>query len=430
MSEHLIDLDELVLRCKTDEARKYIAEAVACYKVGAFRACIVTTWIAVVCDFVYKLRELEKAGNAKAKSKLKEFDTAHDAAALNLAQNFEKEVLKSARDEFEFLSHMQHDDLDRLFQDRHRCAHPSMIVSEEIYQPPAELARYHLRNAITHLLQHPPTQGKAALTQIQKEILSVTFPKDTIKALEYFKYTPLNRASEVLVRNFTKAHLTHMLTEELDVASWLRFVAALNAASQMYLDITTKIFKIQLSAIIQKIDDLNLYRAIKFCDSIKDTWQFLNSAARIKIENYISEVDETHLDKFIDTALNIIELKNMALSRLKIVNASKLKTLIKDKPRIELIPRAIVIYGESENFESANSIAVNLTLPLIEFMTKIDIDQIFYLANENRQIVESTRFYNVMIEIKNRKLLNQEEFISLFDKYNSLSKRFYESLFP
>ena len=33
------DLDELVLTCRTEEARSYIAEAVACYKAGGFRAC-------------------------------------------------------------------------------------------------------------------------------------------------------------------------------------------------------------------------------------------------------------------------------------------------------------------------------------------------------------------------------------------------------
>ncbi len=59
MNQHLVDIDELVLRCKSKEARYYIAEAVACYKAGAFRACIVMTWIAVVYDFLHKLRQLE-----------------------------------------------------------------------------------------------------------------------------------------------------------------------------------------------------------------------------------------------------------------------------------------------------------------------------------------------------------------------------------
>lgn len=46
------DLDELVLRCRTEEGRKYITEAVTCYKAGAYRACIVATWVAVVYDLI------------------------------------------------------------------------------------------------------------------------------------------------------------------------------------------------------------------------------------------------------------------------------------------------------------------------------------------------------------------------------------------
>ena len=34
------DLDELILTCRNEEGRGYIAEAVACYRAGAYRACI------------------------------------------------------------------------------------------------------------------------------------------------------------------------------------------------------------------------------------------------------------------------------------------------------------------------------------------------------------------------------------------------------
>ncbi len=58
----LIDLDELILQCRSRHAREYIAEAVACYKAGAFRSCMVATLIAVVFDILDKLRELQISG--------------------------------------------------------------------------------------------------------------------------------------------------------------------------------------------------------------------------------------------------------------------------------------------------------------------------------------------------------------------------------
>ncbi|MEM7580169.1 MAG: hypothetical protein AAF316_10000 [Cyanobacteria bacterium P01_A01_bin.80] len=55
MYEAFIDLDELVVRCRDKQAKQFIKEAIACYKAGAYRSCIVATWNAVVFDFLHKL---------------------------------------------------------------------------------------------------------------------------------------------------------------------------------------------------------------------------------------------------------------------------------------------------------------------------------------------------------------------------------------
>jgi hypothetical protein len=68
-SNHLVDIDELALKCRDEAARSYIAEAVQCYKSGAYRSCVVATWIAVVFDIVYKLRELDLTGDKRAPSR-------------------------------------------------------------------------------------------------------------------------------------------------------------------------------------------------------------------------------------------------------------------------------------------------------------------------------------------------------------------------
>ena len=159
-SERLSDLDELILRCRTVQAKQYISEAVSCYKSGAFRACIVVTWVAVVFDFIHKMRELEISGDNNAKQKLAEFEQIRQSDDLKASMLFEREILNMAKKDFELISQQEYEDLSRLQSDRHRCAHPSMNSSEDVYQPSAELARYHLRNAVIHMLQHPPLQER------------------------------------------------------------------------------------------------------------------------------------------------------------------------------------------------------------------------------------------------------------------------------
>jgi hypothetical protein len=74
MYEAFIDLDELVLLCRDKQAKKFIQEAVACYRAGAFRSCIVATWNAVVFDFLHKLRELELLEDKEASQQLEKFE--------------------------------------------------------------------------------------------------------------------------------------------------------------------------------------------------------------------------------------------------------------------------------------------------------------------------------------------------------------------
>src|SRR5260370_21301770 len=168
--EPLADIDDLILRCRDDKTRHFLAEATACYKAGAFRAAIVSTWIAVVFDFIAKLCELDRTGDVEARSLLAEFERVEQEKdikiAIPLAQALERTLLEKAKDQFELLSSLEYKDLLRLHEDRHRCAHPSMHSIEDPYQPTGELVRYHLRNAVEFLLQHPPMQAKAAQERI------------------------------------------------------------------------------------------------------------------------------------------------------------------------------------------------------------------------------------------------------------------------
>jgi hypothetical protein len=107
MSQPLADLDELVLKCRDERAKSYIAEAVACYKVGAFRSSVVACWIAVCFDVIDKLRELALAGDAEAEKKIEELKSIRASNDLKCSLEFERTLLEVARDKFELLSHLE-----------------------------------------------------------------------------------------------------------------------------------------------------------------------------------------------------------------------------------------------------------------------------------------------------------------------------------
>jgi hypothetical protein len=84
------------------------SEALACYKAGANRAAIISTWIAVTFDIVDKLRELALAGDKAASDIIENFDEITAANDVPRAQRFERELLDVAKDKFELISPQEH----------------------------------------------------------------------------------------------------------------------------------------------------------------------------------------------------------------------------------------------------------------------------------------------------------------------------------
>jgi hypothetical protein len=335
MYEAFIDLDELILRCRDKLSRKFIQEAVSCYRAGAFRSCIVATWNAVVFDFLHKLRELELLGDREAAKLLEEFDNLRSSGKqFRELWQFESSIPEIALTKFELISTVEKSDIERLFEDRSRCAHPSMTSLEEPFEATAELARYHLRSAVTHLLERPPVQGRAARERIFQDIKSEYFPVDPELAIKYFQKSPLARARFVLVKDIVIGLTKSLLVEERLEDERSRQFSALDAVSKMYPQETREILNNQLSDIIlNRVTDANWDKTIVYLGSIP-AWDILSEPCRLKAEAYIDkfEIHETHQRFFKrlsqDALLVLVKASRIGFLREAIVK--KLQIPLKD----------------------------------------------------------------------------------------------------
>ncbi len=398
MQEELSDLDELVLRCRGDAARTYIREAVACYKSGAFRSSIVATWIAVVYDFLDKLRELEMSGDAAAKDKLQEFEGARASNNWRASLQFEATLLESAQNQFELLSPIEVIDLKRLDEDRNRCAHPSMSSSSEPYRATAELARSHIKNAVTCFLEQPPVQGKAAFERIMKDIQSEYFPQDTEKAIEFFRGGPLTRARQPLVRNLTIALSKIILGEILKSAKRTRMFAAINAIIEMYRQQAEGILRDLLPKLAAAQPDERYYRVIFYAARVQGAWDFLGNAGQIKAANYIENSDDEDAYRFLPYAIQIPALKPLANKRLADANTQTLARVIKASKSGEYAELAVPILEKVRSFRGAEALFEELILPQAEFIAAPEAQRVLAAFCENGQITYAVRIPALYLE--------------------------------
>ncbi len=291
MYEALIDLDELIVRCRDKLAKKFLQEAVACYRSGAYRSCIVATWNAVVFDFLHKLRELELLGNGEATNILPNFEQLSSNKKVKELWQFESDIPNLAMTKFEFISPVEKSDIERLFEDRSRCAHPSMTSLEEPFEATAELARYHLRSAVMHFLQRPPVQGRSALKRIWQDIESEYFPKESELATKYFQKGPLACARLSLIKGIIIGLTVSLLTDERSEDERLRQFSALNAVSNMYHNHVKEILNERLSDIIlDKVNDKNWDKVIIYLGTVK-VWDNLSEPCRLKAIAFIDKLE-------------------------------------------------------------------------------------------------------------------------------------------
>jgi hypothetical protein len=412
----LADLDELILRCRDDKAKTYISEAVASYRSGAFRSAIVASWIAVCFDVIEKLRELALAGDKEAEKQVEDLEKTRKSGDLGRALKFERELLELARDKFELISHLEFIDLERLQADRNRCAHPSLVSEDQAYAPSAELARLHIHSAVSHLLQHPPVQGKHALDRLIGEVDSEYFPTDAEEARTFLASGPLRKPRDSLVRNLALVLIKRVLRDHVDWNPRRRSVAALRAVAMLHPQQYGKTLADKLSAVFRSVDDVDLFEGIYFLGHVDDCWQYLDDDVRQRLQNYVVALPAKHLEEM-DLLLKIAPLRQFAESRIHAATRAELKgTMFFEVPGV-VADRFITIYLESKSFDQANEWAKQLSNIASDFSPD-HVRRIIMNATSNGQVLESFELGPLLNAFRARKKLSAEEFDLLLNEHD------------
>ncbi len=172
----LADLETLILDVQDETVRAYVAEAIASYSVGSYRSVIVSVWIAVVYDLYQKIRLLsEQYGDKAAQKCIEDIDKIRNSTDKKQVSAWEREILTKAYKNIKMLTLTEYEHLDRIQQDRHRCAHPVLDSEGFLFQPSPELSRSHIRTAVDTLFSKPPIIGKAASDALQRDVEGMYF---------------------------------------------------------------------------------------------------------------------------------------------------------------------------------------------------------------------------------------------------------------
>jgi len=167
-------LEESLGRVWNPDVRPLVTEAYRSYTTGSARAAIILAWGAVAADLIDKLRRLSEDGEGAARTLVEKIERARAGNDVKLMQEVEASLLDTAHS-LELLDSVEVRDLQRLREDRHLCAHPSLRTMGDFYAPTLELARTHLVAALNGLLAYPPSQGRRVVERFKKHVADSFF---------------------------------------------------------------------------------------------------------------------------------------------------------------------------------------------------------------------------------------------------------------
>jgi hypothetical protein len=376
------------------------------------RAAIIATWIAVAFDFIDKVNTLEAQGDKQATQFAKEFRKIRDAADVAGSLSFERQILDRACKDLALISTSEYEDLSRLYQDRHRCAHPSMISDEELYQPTAEQVRYHMRTAVNAMLSQPPTGGKAALAQLVAQVQGAYFAVDEAKALVLLEHGVLRRPRESLVRNFTIVLMKMIADPGIDTAGRQRASAALGALRKLHPAISNDAVSDKLVGILRSVPDENLQVAIAAAAEINDAASHLTDDLKTRFFQYINTVPEDQVAAIAGYGLRVSLLKNDTISRVCRLSNRNFAASISEVNSLamyaEVRKRAIEIYRSAGSFDQANSMAKLIVMPLTSAFTEEEIKEVATAGFNNGQICYSHEFTRVLHALRSNPVVQEQ----------------------
>jgi hypothetical protein len=389
-------IEDLLGQVKDDRSRAQLAEATRAYGAGAFRAAIISTWVAVALDLVAKIRELADQGEANAVSKVTTLDAAISSTDRNALMAFERGLLDACRDDFEFIDARDHLALSRLYDDRHVCAHPAFVSPEVVFEPTPELVRAHFATAVDSVLRHGATPGKRAIDRFIAESKGNAWPSTFDDLTGYLRERYFERGKETLRRNLAQLIVKGCLDTDTGVGQLVksRLVEAAHA-----LDVVApEVLQLALADVIRKreegagLSDEQIMSMIGSLGDLTSTWQTLPGTSISRVIALVKTADPDSLVKAGVFSVSVVEpdVATKVAERLPGLTNDQLEAAISLRPGVGQVNEALARLRAAGGWRSAEERMSRLVLPLAPHLTADHIGQVGDTLRSNEQVSQAS----------------------------------------
>lgn len=438
MTHNLIDLDELAGTVSDPYVKQYINEAILSYRAGANRAAIILSWIAVCTDIIEKIKTLSLSGDAQAKALEARIEGVIQTGNKEQMLKLERELLDIACNNLEFISPLEKRHLERLKEDRHMCAHPSLEPGGKQFSPSPELTRSHISQACNYLLTQPATQGKAVIQKIVTLITEDSFPKEPEQAFNFLNSDSyLRRSKDSVIRNITLVLLKTIFQEgSIKRPLCHKIGAALHALLKLNPKTYKQTLRDKLNGLLSDIGDARFLRVFILLKYDVLPWSYLEPSVQTRLKNLIETIPADDLVKFeVVNSTHFSSLEKSLRERLDVMEYQEKMQILKSDPSQILKDTVIDIFIQSGSFAGASTNGEKYLLPHAKYFDNEDLRKILDGARENNQprginqILNAGGIDEIFKSLYNNTKQNCSEHLEIWTNFWNLVERYqYELL--
>ncbi|WP_166695874.1 hypothetical protein [Bacillus cereus] len=167
------------------KTREYFEEVLDTYENGNYRSSVVMLCTVVICDLVFKLKDLEEIhGDAKAAKILEDLNTEKEANPVS--PDWENQLIEKAFKEAKLLENDVYTHIKTLKTYRNLSAHPVLNSMDILYRPNKEQAESFIKNMLEGLLTKHPLFTKNIFVPFMVEIERIKRDLPTQERLETY----------------------------------------------------------------------------------------------------------------------------------------------------------------------------------------------------------------------------------------------------
>lgn len=387
MDSNFVDLDILVTRIREPRSRTYFLDAVKAYKAGALRAALSSTWVAVVYDLIIKYRELSASGDGAATQFIASWDAATNNHNVQKLLDLETEIIEDATTKTQLLSPLAKTQLDRLREDRNLCAHPAFSTDADLFEPPPEMVRLHLVNAIELVLSQAPLQGKAISERFGADVQSAGFPTDRAKIRDYVEQRYLAQTRPQNINNFglvlAKSLLKGIPPEWEDSRQKVidSLIAVREGAPSDWPTVSASIVQIMNS-----LEPEERGRAIGFLAGFPDFWPQLDSPTQTTLQETVKNITPTDLtDYCLLAGVRLPEFREPLLHLIEDLSPDQLREALNQEALPQLWSRSLQCYKVSGSFRGSEKNFRDLILPFAGKLRSQQMDDLLAAVMSNEE---------------------------------------------